>query len=252
MASKGLLMLCAAFISGAWMSGCRQSVALSPLASIPRTGLVYTPRRMPLSPGTLGPLSPANRFRYPANPVLMANPWEPKVPARAWKYIVIHHTASARGSVESIDQIHRNRTDKNGNRWLGIGYHFVIGNGNGMPDGSIEPTFRWWQQLHGAHAGADDYNQKGIGIALVGNFEEGPPSAAQLAAIKSLVATLKGNYRITADNVIGHRDVKATACPGKFFPMAQVSQSLFGPSFGDRRGHQTPARLTAFNGSRKP
>ena len=161
----------------------------------------------------------------PGLPVASGNPWKPSVPARNWKYIVIHHTATSRGSVESIHQTHRTRRDASGNRWIGIGYHFVIGNGDGMADGAIEPTFRWQQQLHGAHAGEGDYNDQGIGIALVGNFDEGPPSAAQLAAVKRLVGVLKVNYRITADNVGDHSEVKATACPGKFFPMDEVSRS---------------------------
>jgi N-acetyl-anhydromuramyl-L-alanine amidase AmpD len=117
---------------------------------------------------------------------------------------VIHHTATSRGSVESIHEAHLQRKDKVGNAWLGIGYHFVIGNGNGMVDGAIESTFRWREQLHGAHAGGSEHNQHGIGIALVGNFEEEPPSPAQLAATKRLVAALKSEYRIKSDQVVAH------------------------------------------------
>ena len=62
---------------------------------------------------------------------------------RDWDYIVLHHTASESGSVASIHEEHLRRKDKNGNAWLGIGYHFVIGNGSGMDDGEIEPTFRF-------------------------------------------------------------------------------------------------------------
>src|SRR5262245_25118700 len=56
------------------------------------------------------------------------SPWQPAVPARNWKYIVIHHTATGSGSVESIHESHLKNKDKSGNPWLGIGYHFVIGN----------------------------------------------------------------------------------------------------------------------------
>lgn len=146
------------------------------------------------------------------------NPWEPSAEIRDWTAIVIHHTATDQGSVESIHETHLDR------EWLGIGYHFVIGNGNGMPDGEIEPTFRWREQLHGAHAGSEEYNQHGIGIALVGNFEEQPPTGAQLAAVKRLVAVLKSAYEIESERVIGHGEVKATACPGKMFPIEEVSQ----------------------------
>ena len=44
-----------------------------------------------------------------------------------------------------------------------------------------------------------------------------------MASLKKLVRTLKGNYRIASKNVIGHRDVRATECPGKLFPMDEVA-----------------------------
>ena len=115
--------------------------------------------------------------------------------------------------------------------WDGIGYHFVIGNGNGMGDGEIEPTYRWREQMHGAHAGKTEYNQHGIGICLVGNFQETHPSSAQLASVKRLVATLKHEYKVPSENVIAHKDVKATACPGKNFPLAEVGSSHLVPLF---------------------
>ena len=152
-------------------------------------------------------------------PAIVQNPWKPKEKARDWRHIVIHHTASSGGSVESVHEAHLGRG------WQGIGYHFLIGNGSGMENGEIEPTFRWHQQLHGAHAGNDEYNQRGIGICLVGDFEKGHPSAAQLAAVKRLVGVLKSEYGISSDHVIAHKDVKATACPGKNFPLAEVGQS---------------------------
>lgn len=204
--------------------GCRQSAVVpsSPPASI-RAPAVQ-----------LGPIVPETT-RQPAAPTTanrLPPEWQPQTESREWTSIVIHHTASPRGSVESIHEAHSKRKDKAGNAWLGIGYHFVIGNGDGMGDGEIEPTFRWREQLHGAHAGVDEYNQHGIGIVLVGNFEEGPPSAAQLAAVKRLVGALRAEYGIPADRVVGHRDVKATACPGKFFPMEEVSQSWGNTTFG--------------------
>ncbi|MCH8828390.1 MAG: N-acetylmuramoyl-L-alanine amidase [Planctomycetes bacterium] len=156
-------------------------------------------------------------------PALSGNPWRPGVKPRNWKSIVIHHTATSRGSVESIHAAHLRRKDSRGRHWKGIGYHFVIGNGNGMPDGAIEPTFRWRTQMQGAHAGNLEYNQTGIGIALVGNFEKQRPSRKQLIAVKRLIAVLKREYDIAGKKVIGHRRLKATACPGRFFPLAEVS-----------------------------
>jgi len=160
---------------------------------------------------------------------------------------VLHHTATDRGSVESIHAAHLKRKDSQGRPWKGIGYHFVIGNGNGMPDGQVESTFRWRTQIHGAHAGKREYNEYGIGIALVGNFEEEPPSEAQLRAVKRLVATLKRAYDIPSNEVVGHNDVRATACPGKYFPLAKVSRAERQLQLGNRRRRfrSEPRVLTA-------
>ena len=208
------MVLCLAASVGA-LHGCRQSAALPP-ASLSRSARTLGPTTATLSPRTHQPA-------IPNTTTWIDNPWKPEVPPRDWRSIVIHHTATDSGSVESIHNAHLNRKDKSGNSWLGIGYHFVIGNGNGMGDGEIEPTFRWKEQMHGAHAGDDEHNQHGVGIALVGNFEEGPPTAAQLAAVKRLVSVLKQEYGIESDHVLGHRDIKSTACPGKYFPLAEVA-----------------------------
>jgi N-acetyl-anhydromuramyl-L-alanine amidase AmpD len=175
----------------------------------------------PMPPGSV-PLTVAPRETIP--PAIQA--WKPDAAPREWKFIVLHHTATETGDVASIHEAHLKNKDKNGNHWLGIGYHFVIGNGSGMRDGEIEPTFRWREQMHGAHAGVGDYNQQGIGIVLVGNFEKHPPSTLQLEAAKHLVSTLAAQYGIPAENVLGHGDVKATECPGAFFPLQEIRASV--------------------------
>ncbi|MCA9053166.1 MAG: N-acetylmuramoyl-L-alanine amidase [Planctomycetaceae bacterium] len=143
---------------------------------------------------------------------------------RGWKYIVLHHSATDSGSVESIDAAHRQRRDSNGQPWRGIGYHFVIGNGNGMADGEVAATFRWHQQTDGAHAGVAQFNQLGIGICLIGNFEEAAPTPAQVASAARLINALQAEYRIEDDRLLAHRDLKPTACPGERFPLAMFRE----------------------------
>ena len=110
--------------------------------------------------------------------------------------------------------------------WDGIGYHFVIGNGTLTGDGKIEVTPRWPVQKWGAHAKTLDnkYNQQGIGICLVGNFDTGRPSDAQLKSLTTLVAYLMQTYHISPSHVIGHRDTKATACPGRWLSVSTLRQ----------------------------
>lgn len=215
------LLLCVAGLLTAaptLVSGCLPSQPPPPPAAIPyrpdpSIGNLFQPR-IPSPPLITEP---------PAQPPVRDFSWTPAAPLHGWKYIVLHHTASTSGSVDSIDETHQQRTDSSGNPWRGIGYHFVIGNGNGMPDGAIEPTFRWQEQSSGAHAGINEYNRLGIGICLVGNFEESPPSPAQVAAVKRLVAALKAQCGLETDQILRHGDLKATECPGQFFPFADVA-----------------------------
>ncbi len=210
--------------------GCARSAVLPPPAAVP-------PPPTPVVPAPVPQTSVPNfNVQTPAKDL-----WKPSAKARDWKYVVVHHTASEKGDVDSINEEHQKKKDASGKPWLGIGYHFLIGNGNGMPDGEIEPTFRWRQQLQGAHAGSSDpvYNQKGIGICLVGNFENHAPSAKQVASLKKLVKSLKGTYNIVSKNVIGHRDVRATECPGKLFPMEEVANEPIDFQFSEA----TPANI---------
>jgi len=150
-------------------------------------------------------------------------PAEPDVPdgwipgrfEQAWRYIVIHHSATDNGNAEQFDRMHR---DQRG--WDELGYHFVITNGDGGPDGDVQVGSRWRKQKWGAHCGGapdNQYNDVGIGVCLVGNFEDHPPSDKQLASLVKLVRFLATRYEIRPDDIIGHRDAPnaVTACPGK-------------------------------------
>lgn len=172
--------------------------------------------------------------------VSLRKEWQPTAKPRDWKHIVLHHTATDRGSVESIHEVHRQRKDAAGNAWLGIGYHFVVGNGDGMRDGLVEPTFRWRGQLHGAHAGNREYNEQGIGIVLVGNFEKQAPSPAQRRSLEALIASLSSEFDIPAKNVVPHRDLKATACPGKYFPLHDTAFAAMEEAWPKTDGRPAP------------
>jgi hypothetical protein len=155
-----------------------------------------------------------------------AGDFAPTARPRDWNTIVLHHSATAGGSVASIDAVHRRQKDADGKPWLGIGYHFVVGNGRSMSDGEIQPTFRWQQQLPGAHAGRRAENEHGIGICLIGNFDVTAPTAKQLAAVRELVRTLAARYAIPRERVVRHQDITTTLCPGRLFPWEQVVADL--------------------------
>ena len=142
-----------------------------------------------------------------------------------WQYIVIHHSATEVGNAELFDKGHRRR-----GFWNGLGYHFVIDNGTtGTRPGEIETSHRWMHQMDGAHCNAMDMNQKGIGICLVGNFDEEKVSPEQFQSLVWLVRQLQAKYRIPAHRVLRHHDVpgkNGTHCPGKHFPWSQLRKQL--------------------------
>ncbi len=118
-----------------------------------------------------------------------------------------------------IDKFHREEKG-----WLGIGYDFLIDNGDGGPDGLVETTFRWTQQIQGAHAGTGlhEYNDHWIGICLVGDFNVTRPTPKQMASLKRLVHFLQGYCGLPPENIKFHRDVRDTDCPGRLFPMREL------------------------------
>jgi len=150
----------------------------------------------------------------------------PLYPTKRWTHIVIHHTATEMGNARTIDIMHHER-----GFWNGLGYDFLIDNGtDSKMDGQIEVGPRWIKQEVGAHANAAGMNEKGIGIALIGNFSKERVSPRELDSLVFLVKTLKNYYHIPDENIIGHRDVpgKTTECPGTLFPWQEFKQRIKG------------------------
>jgi len=144
--------------------------------------------------------------------------------SRRWKYIVIHHSATENGNAKIFDKSHRKR-----GFWNGLGYHFVIDNGtSGTRPGQIETGDRWYRQMNGAHCNAMGMNEIGIGVCLVGNFDEQSITPEQLQSAAWLVKSLQWRYGISANHVIRHCDVKGkdTDCPGNRFPWHSFQRLL--------------------------
>lgn len=180
-----------------------------PLPIVPLKPIVAMAPRAPLPTPVAAPV--ARPSSTPGDPA-----WAPTVAERRWKYIVVHHSDDHAGSCEKYDRVHRDKGWENG-----CGYHFVIGNGTQTRDGQVETGPRWERQIQGAHAKTPDnrYNEEGVGIVLVGDFERGGrPTASQYESLVRLTRWLMARYGIPADRVLRHSDCKSTACPGKNFP----------------------------------
>jgi hypothetical protein len=65
----------------------------------------------------------------------------------------------------------------------------------------------------GAHTAR--YNSTAFGVCWVGNYEEQSPKVQQLDSTRWLIGHLtKQGWLVPGADIVGHRDVFATACPG--------------------------------------
>jgi hypothetical protein len=181
---------------------------------------IVVPRQAPASPPVAAatpPKAPAYAGNVPREWLIPAG-----VPKRDWYWIVIHHSATPSGSLRDFDREHKEKG------WDECGYDFVIGNGTNSGNGQIEVGPRWPKQKYGAHAKTPDnrFNEHGIGVCLVGNFDVDRPTAAQMASLTRLVKYLMVTYKIPANRVLGHRDTKPTDCPGRNFNVAVVRRAV--------------------------
>ena len=126
-----------------------------------------------------------------------------------WQAIVVYDSGSPAGDTASLERRHSRAG------LAGLGYHFVIGNGQGMDDGQVAAGYRWDNQLPGAHAAAgmsmrvagavpldaDALNRGAIAVCLVGNTDRRAPTDAQLHALHALVRSLRAEFGIPPDRV---------------------------------------------------
>lgn len=147
---------------------------------------------------------------------------------RRWKGIVVHHLGAPSGDPAQIHRQHLAIGHQ------GLGYHFLIGNGNGFGDGVVHAGYRWNEQLPGAHAlGPDEafHNEHSIAICLIGNGDRRPFTERQISQLISLVQRLQRELEIPADSVHVHRDIAIgvhppVTSPGRYFPSAQLREQL--------------------------
>ncbi len=171
---------------------------------------------------------------------IAAQPGEP-----AWRYIVIHHTASEHDSLRGISAGHAKRFRDP----LGIQYHFLIGNGNSAPDGAIQLA-RWPHRQLSIHVVHPERAPTAITISLQGNLHERVPSPAQMLAVETLVRHLMALYGIDADRLSSNTNVDGTftVCPGKYFPFDRLVWRLRHKQSASLPDWQTPLAAVPMDG----
>ena len=123
--------------------------------------------------------------------------------------VIVHCSASEWGSAQVVDSWHRDRG------FARIGYGYVIGNGKRFNSKDYEVSFDGLIELGrretetGAHA--KGWNNRSVGICLIGNGKYTNP---QMAALKGLLLGVMARWQIPVERVLGHYEVDSKkGCP---------------------------------------
>ena len=176
------------------------------------------------------------------------------LPARDWGYIVIHHSASHDGRTYEWDGIRKYHTSYRYRGeiltpeaaqqfisqgisgvippWRDIGYHLGI---EQRGYGYVYLKGRPLSEV-GAHSGTDvskKFNEEGIGICLLGNYDFDILKELQIKMLKELVNVLMEQFGIPIEKVIGHREVysllgilQLKSCPGNLIDLDQLRNKI--------------------------
>lgn len=171
------------------------------------------------------PLTNVTAFSLSAAFTPIQQIFETRVPVDSsrWKSIVIHQTGSTTGSAQTIAQSSR-KTGLNG-----LGYHFVINNGRGAPDGRIQVSQCWVEQKP---EGYYPFGQAGtsaasaIRICLIADFSTSGPSSTQMRQLQSLLRSIQQHCRIPSRKISLAGSMVAGTSQWRFFPLNELRESL--------------------------
>ena len=220
----------AAMVWGAFLGACALAAGLLHALAPSRAaaGILRTPAERGLSAHVRADLSGAARVE----------PRDAPMAEGRWKAIVIHDSGAPAGDLASLERRHRDAG------LAGLGYHFVIGNGQGIDDGQVVAGFRWDRQLPGAHAAAGWHtprpvrsaghvldsaglNADAIAVCVVGNLRRRPCTDRQMRELAALVRALQAECGIGADGVFCSPELSPGAGHGGWqFPVAELRASL--------------------------
>jgi hypothetical protein len=175
--------------------------------------------------------SPTEEEALPTPPLITRSDWGaqeadgPLSSLEGYEFIVIHHSATnfsetdGKKNVRKLQSMHID-----GRGWVDIGYHFLVDASGNVYQGRAyfedRPLADKPELAMGAHVGGQ--NSGKIGICLIGCFEAEESgcsrpdtiSSTEMEKLAEFCAFLSKTYEIPVDNIKGHRDFKATACPG--------------------------------------
>ncbi|MEO1368634.1 MAG: peptidoglycan recognition family protein [Acidobacteriota bacterium] len=139
--------------------------------------------------------------------------WGAAAPLRAFRPmprvlgIVGHHSAgrdTSIGAVPAIQAAHLGRG------WVDIGYHYLI---TGIGEICVGRPELHGRPVVGAHS--PGVNASHLGVCLLGDFRAEDPTPHQVLALVELCQWLALRHQLRPLEISGHRDHRATLCPGE-------------------------------------
>jgi hypothetical protein len=146
---------------------------------------------------------------------------------------VIHHTGTHNGVADWSAQVRQIYEYETSNGYSDIAYHFLVDpngrvyEGRWSRPGGFDGEDAHGRPVRGGHARG--HNPRTIGIALLGNHVEVPPTEAALDALVGLLAWKCARWNVDPrgsgpyagsggvshlPNIVAHGQVRATECPG--------------------------------------
>lgn len=184
-------------------------------------------------------------------------------------HFIVHHTVTSDGTPDlaTAGQIVRSiyLDHAVARQWGDIGYNYLIdASGNvfeGRYGGDGVVAGHAYRDAACSFKGPEaSFNVGTVGIALLGNFQTGTPSAAESDALQRLVGWKARDFGVdpggsgflvdaTYPTVIGHRDVDCTSCPGDneyvALPLLRAQAAAFRGSLPPL---PTPVRAATYSG----
>jgi hypothetical protein len=140
--------------------------------------------------------------------------WGPVITATAIRYFTFHHsvtkpTGNWKEECNTIANLHIN-----GNKWGGVGYRFII-----CSDGTVA----YVGDLGRGGSAVANHNHDMFSACFIGDFTKHLPTDAQIDSAHKLAEhflTKMPQYPNLKswDQIKGHKDFNATACPGSSWP----------------------------------
>jgi len=161
--------------------------------------------------------------------------------------ILVHHTASPNSTDYSLAHayalarsIQADHMDRNG--WPDSGQHFTISRGGYVMEGrhhSLARLNAGSGMVIGTHCPGQ--NDQAIGIENEGTYISVGPTGALYNKLVALCAYICDQYGIAASQIYGHRDFRATECPGDvlYAMLPQLRRDVADALAGRRHGTTT-------------